>query len=141
MKGRLHSFVDVITNSSTTIYVFQERALEAVKDVINEMLRVFGEEKGASDLFYFGCFNSLESYQEYYEFYEDSDGIDDYEVTALFFDILSGARDKPAWMIKAEQNEKSDRLLKIIPKYPEHKRLATKLMNFLNSSDYEEGEE
>jgi NifB/MoaA-like Fe-S oxidoreductase len=48
----LHSFVDVITNSSTVIYTgVQENAIEAMKGIINEILRAAESHKTADDLF------------------------------------------------------------------------------------------
>ena len=48
----LHSFVDVITNSSTVIYTgVQENAIDAMKGIINEVLRAAGSEKTSDDLF------------------------------------------------------------------------------------------
>jgi hypothetical protein len=54
MKIHFHSVVDVITNSSTTIYTrVQDGAVEAVKAIINAILDGLGEELRADDLFEF----------------------------------------------------------------------------------------
>jgi hypothetical protein len=48
-----HSFVDVITNSSTVIYCgVAEQAESAVYGIINAVLRESGSDKKAEDLFY-----------------------------------------------------------------------------------------
>lgn len=48
----LHSFVDVITNSSTVIYTgVQDNAIDAMKGIINEVLRAAGSEKTSDDLY------------------------------------------------------------------------------------------
>jgi uncharacterized membrane protein YheB (UPF0754 family) len=54
MKIFLHSFSDVITNSSETIYVSAtEKSIVAVKEVINYFLQKAGSDKTADDLFTF----------------------------------------------------------------------------------------
>ena len=53
-KFKLHSVVDVITNSSTVIYTYQNGSVEPAKELINEMLKLVGTtDKTADDLFYF----------------------------------------------------------------------------------------
>ena len=48
----LHSFVDIITNSSTVIYTgVQDNAIDAMKGIINEVLRAAGSEKTSDDLY------------------------------------------------------------------------------------------
>lgn len=47
-----HSIVDVITNSSTTVYVmFHTGAIKYTYELINEVLKVAGSAKKAEDLF------------------------------------------------------------------------------------------
>jgi hypothetical protein len=61
IKLRIHSSVDVITNSSTVIYTYQNSTEEA-KALIDEVLRLAGIDEKAEDLF---------------DFEEMSDGYDD----------------------------------------------------------------
>ena len=59
----LHSFVDVITNSSTVIYTgVQENAIDAMKGIINEVLRAAGSEKTSDDLFDISVSNKNEEF-------------------------------------------------------------------------------
>lgn len=54
IKIKLHSVVDVITNSSTVIYTYQNGSIEPAKELINEMIKLAGiEGKTADDLFTF----------------------------------------------------------------------------------------
>lgn len=58
MKTRLvipiHSFVDLITNSSSEIYVYaSDGTVKAVKELINNLLTGVGSDKTADDLFTF----------------------------------------------------------------------------------------
>jgi hypothetical protein len=48
----IHSFVDLITNSSTEIYIEADKGtIEAVKSLINNLLKVAKSELTADDLF------------------------------------------------------------------------------------------
>ena len=54
MKLFIHSFSDVITNSSESIYISAtEKSIVAVKEVINYFLQKAGSDKTADDLFTF----------------------------------------------------------------------------------------
>lgn len=47
----IHSFVDVITNSSTVIYTYQDKCVPAAKELIGEVLKMLNESKTVDDLF------------------------------------------------------------------------------------------
>ena len=50
----IHSFVDLITNSSSEIYIYaSESTIKAVKGLINNLLSGVGSDKTADDLFTF----------------------------------------------------------------------------------------
>ena len=50
----LHSFVDLITNSSTEIFVeASQSTIDAVKEVVDNLLEVAGSDLKADDLFEF----------------------------------------------------------------------------------------
>ncbi|MFA5395703.1 MAG: hypothetical protein WC346_06760 [Methanogenium sp.] len=54
IKIKIHSFVDVITNSSTTIYCqCTDKTILAAKELINFFLKESGSKKTADDLFEF----------------------------------------------------------------------------------------
>ena len=49
---RLHSFVDIITNSSTEIYIeATDKTIESLKNIINNILKVGGSKLTSDDLF------------------------------------------------------------------------------------------
>lgn len=54
MKIKLHSIVGLITNSSSTIYTYQDRSIEPFKELVNVFLEVMGIDKTCDDLFYVG---------------------------------------------------------------------------------------
>jgi len=78
-KLNFHSVVDVITNSSTVIYTYQDGCEKPAKELIDEMLKLSGEtEKKANDIFYFGVFCNEDRYMDYIdEEYEDDGGEND----------------------------------------------------------------
>jgi transglutaminase-like putative cysteine protease len=97
IKIKLHSSVDLITNSSTVIFTYSEGAVQAVRELVNEMLKVFGhEDKTFDDLFYAETF--LE--EEYYYSENNSKFPDNVEDTAEFLknikaQVLVGEIEKP----------------------------------------------
>ena len=63
IKLKLHSVVDVITNSSTVIYTYQSGSIAPTKELVNEMLKLSGiTDKTADDVFYYGVFCDDEVY-------------------------------------------------------------------------------
>ncbi len=55
----VHSFVDLITNSSTEIYIqATTKTVESVKEIINNLLKVNSSGYTADDLFEISLFNS-----------------------------------------------------------------------------------
>lgn len=60
----IHSFVDLITNSSTEIFVeASQSTIKAVKDMVNALLRMADSTKTADDLFEFSL-NEEEGYSD-----------------------------------------------------------------------------
>jgi len=54
IRVKIHSLVDVITNSSTVIYVqSHNNTIKYAKDLINNLLKISGSDKTADDLFIF----------------------------------------------------------------------------------------
>ena len=64
LKVKFHSIVDVITNSSTTIFVYQDSIKEA-KELIQEVLKLSGIKETVDDLFWFGVFHDNDAYLDY----------------------------------------------------------------------------
>src|SRR5208283_2577873 len=117
LKIKLHSIVDLITNSSTVIFTYSEGALQSVKNLLNEMIKTFNIKDSneklltADELFYFGVFLSddRDDYINYWR--ENVAGINEDEddpkdmpnIEQLIDDILTGKIEKPDWMINAEE--------------------------------------
>lgn len=156
IKLQFHSVVDVITNSSTVIYTYQDGSIEPAKELINEMLKLQGiEDKTADDLFYFGIFVDEDHYIEQAP---DSDdltkglpeivgkyGTEEYNVSCqkreealekLTLQVLKGEITKPKWMEEAEENDdiwNPDSYLTLLPKNEKYAELGKKISALLNS--------
>lgn len=80
---KIHSIVDVITNSSTEIFSLPHKGtVNIIKDMINEILKEVGSDKTADDLFDIKIlvpdYDSDDPYENYIEatddnFYENSE--------------------------------------------------------------------
>ena len=137
-KLKLHSSVDLITNSSTVIFTYSGGSLQAVKELVNEMLKVFGETKTFDDLFYAEVF--AEENYVYSEFEEFPEGTD---LKKLIENILTGKETKPEWMKKAEENDSCcdyycpTTTLCLKAKDEKYSELSNKLLSYLYSTDHE----
>ena len=140
IKIKLHSTVDIITNSSTVIYTYQDGSLAPVKELIDEMLKISGSELKADDCFYFGVF--LDDTYEYLEDNSEAPELSKEEFSALKLSMLKGEIEKPKWMINVEDSEnwncyQKSTALEILPKDEKYSELANKLLNYLNSTSHE----
>ena len=154
-KLNIHSIVDVITNSSTVIYTYQNGVKEA-KELLQEILNIIGEKKEVDDLFSIGVFASdNDIYTEYLsELVEDGDDeypdnypVDGWEAQGEYIDelkenILKKEIKKPKWMEEAESKEDyngytAETSLYISPKDEKYTLLIEKMMSFLNSPAHE----
>lgn len=154
MKLVIHSVVDVITNSSTTIYSYYNGCVGPAKEMIEAFAKGMGSDLKADDMFFIGVF-AEDNYtyteggdQGLWEDGEDDDpfkGVtedwDDF-VDNIIEKILKGEMEKPEWMTKCESHENYNGLypstsLRIHPKSPEFKAIGEAMMKFLDSTKEE----
>ena len=139
-KILIHSMVDLITNSSTTIFTYQDSIQEA-KELVQEILNLLDiTDKKPDDIFYYGVFC------EEWRYYENEDycpeDIQDVEtVLGLIESILKGEIEKPEWMKKVEKEESwsvyhPDTYLHLTEKEEKYRPLAQKILKFLNSPSH-----
>lgn len=128
-KIKLHSVVDLITNSSTVIFTYSEGSLQAVKDLVNEMLKVFERKETFDDIFYAQILPD-----EYSEYNELPENYGDLEIQ-----YIKGEIEKQDWMVNAEGcgYYSGDTSLHLIPKDEKYSQLANKLLQYLYSTDHE----
>ncbi len=154
----LHSAVDVITNSSTTIYTYSEGSPAKAKELINELLKVLGSDLTADQMFYMGVFADKWHYLEKeYDYDEDDDGnpIGTYGLPKEWFDddtdmdlgkfvddaikdVISG-KERPEWMTMVDDEESQGSTLMVLPKAKKYTEVAKKITEFLYSTECEEG--
>ena len=141
IKLKIHSIVDVITNSSTVIYTYQNSTSEA-KDLVNEMIKLSGAtDKTADDIFYYGVFCDDDQYFEDTNLPEDCP-TDSKEQEVWFenlkLSIMKGEIDQPEWMNEAEKASgwgdwDPDSYLCLIPKNEKYKEFGEKIKALLGS--------
>ena len=149
-KLKLHSLVDLITNSSTTIYTYSEGAVGALKNLVDEMLVTFKVMKDdyskfltCEDIFYVDTFlGDTDRYDEYLSENEDLNIECPEDLDSLIDDILTQKIEKPQWMLEAAEVENDygytpPTALYIKPKDEKYKELSNKLLKYLNSTSHE----
>lgn len=126
---KLHSAVDLITNSSTVIFTYQDGSLNPVKEMVNEMLKTFGSELTFDDIFW------AQVLPDEYDY--DITRPDNYE--ELEIQYIKGEIEVQDWMKNCNQCDyyEGDTSLHLIPKDEKYSELANKILNFLNSPDHE----
>lgn len=160
IKLKLHSVVDVITNSSTVIYTYQDGSVDPAKALVNEVLKLQGiTDKTADDIFYYGVFCDDEQYFEILNEKGRDNQPEDYprvtgsygtpertEADALrqkWFDdivlkVMKGEMARPEWMSDAESAHgwsewAPDSYLVLVTKDETYTALGNKIKALLNS--------
>ena len=128
IKIKLHSSVDLITNSSTVIFTYSEGSLSAVKVLVNEMLKTFESDLTFDDIFWAqvlpdGYNDDIELPENYEE---------------LEVQYIKGEIDKPEWMVNCERYDyyEGSTSLHLIPKDEKYSELANNLLNYLYSTNH-----
>jgi hypothetical protein len=112
-KVLVHSFVDLITNSSTEMYIDYSGSIEPCKEMIDGIFKAFGIEKTCDEVFELRLRNKNE---------EDRTSWDeDFDPNA-------------PW----EEDECSPAMLFITSKDPAYEHLAVLIKNFLESGENKE---
>ena len=154
IKVNFHSAVDVITNSSTTIFTYSGGTDEKAKELIDEFLKVLGSNQTADDMFFMGVF--VDDFDLFFDDLEE-DEIDDPDLKEAFKmgyseqrewaekqiqRILKGEIEEPDWMKEVEDREDYDgytaqTTLYIYPKDKKYADLAEKIIGFLYSTQHD----
>lgn len=128
IKIKLHSSVDLITNSSTVIFTYSEGSLQAVKDLVNEILKVFEKEETFDDIFYAAVLPD-----EY-----DGDQDIPHNWKELEIQYVKGEIEKQNWMKNSCYDYyDGDTSLHLIPKNEKYSELSKKLLKYLYSTNHE----
>ena len=140
----IHSSVDVITNSSTVIYMYQN-SIDQVKELIQATFDLHDiKDMTPDDIFYYGVFCDNETYLDAFEYdHEDlpTDIPDDWRsrdewMSNLKLSIMKGDVQKPEWMEVREHEDDwwdPSTYLHLEPKKGKYKSLANSILAVLNS--------
>ena len=130
----VHSVIDLITNSSTEIFVYSEKSLEPCKELINEILSLQGIDKKCDDLFDIKVVFDERGLDDYIENekYEAKYNKKEFDEEKIKSEILEG--NFPDWFEKYHV----ETVLQITPKEEKYNKLAKLLGKFLYSPDHEE---
>ena len=123
MKFRVntHSVIDLITNSSTEMFMNMESSVEPLKELINEFFRVSGVNKTCDDVFKITVANSY--WEDYFE-----DMKDDYpELTE---------EEVKAKAMEPDGESKTELVIETID--PEYERLGELVKNLMESPQLDE---
>jgi hypothetical protein len=160
---KIHSLVDMITNSSSVIYTYSNNSVDACKKMINELLNVLGSNQTCDDMFYVFCTVEISQLIDYIDdTYDDTDDDDIpegwYETNKLpykncrdakqkliwdiFNKIATKTITKPNWLHRAESKENSngfgpETYLYLLPKDEKYATVANSIVNFLYSTGHE----
>jgi len=148
IKLKIHSIVDVITNSSTVIFIYQDSVKEA-KELVQEVLNLAGiVDKTPDDVFYYGVFCDENVYSESVDLPENCPKINrdlPYDerykprrewLNDLKLSIMKREMDRPSWMKDAEDGGdvwSPGRYLYLYPKDKQFESLANKISKLLGS--------
>ena len=107
----LHSAVDVITNSSTTIYTYEWGCEGPAQQLIDEVLRLQGSDKKWSDVVYMGVFCSEDDYIYRTDDWDDVPNAPENRnerrdwIKSQIISVMKGEIDRPEWMSRVEDDD------------------------------------
>lgn len=149
---KIHSVVDVITNSSSVIYTFSGSAIKPLKELFTEIFKLLGEPQHVDDVFdIIAIPESYVLYDHFVDFLEDLDpewpfyerykkicemtppSRQESELVNLFVEKYKRGI-KEDWMAVGKDGGTK---LKIFVKDEKYNELANKAIKFLYSTDHE----
>jgi len=166
IKLKLHSIVDLITNSSTVIYTYSHGCDVVLEKLFNELRDVFNIKESINDMFYISTLCDDDGYYSYLSEKLDNDDWENKEleiseelllilkdenadwkalsnaVNEAKEDVKYNRTEKPKWMHEAEKDSgwdgfASSTYINIIPKEEKYEKVATLFYNLIYSTDHE----
>ena len=103
IRLKTHSVVDLITNSSTSIFTWYDGSGIACREMVNEFIKAFDiKDVTFDDIFSCDVFCESEVYLNYYEHMVINNNkvpkMSDKELVDLLNDVIAGKTKKPQWM-------------------------------------------
>lgn len=157
IRVNLHSAVDVITNSSTTIFTYSGGSDKKAIELVDELLKVVGSDLTADEMFYMGVFADSDVMDRIVDDFYGEDDEDltedqkalrdgDWKNTKKMYDecikkAIMG-EEVPSWFTDAQEYEDYDgygqtTTLFIAPKKEKYSEVADKITSFLYSTSHE----
>jgi len=142
----IHSVIDLITNSSTELFVHSENSIEPVKELLNELLRIEGSDKTCDEVFDISMEYDIKPLNEFIEnYFEDNDEILQLEYKdriEFLRDIINKRKPEPNWwddiVNDCGNNYHVKTLLVVKPKEEKYNNFSELLRKFLYSPHYYE---
>ena len=139
-----HSMIDVITNSSSEIFVYSKRSIKPAKDLLTELLKLNGSDKTCDDVFELSlkCTETAEIIEFYLDDIKDDlfNELDDEGQESYINDVLNGKRKEPDWWDEYEINYHASNKLVIKSKDAKYTHLIDLLIELMYSPEwYEHG--
>jgi len=142
VKLPLHSLIDVITNSSTEIFVHSEKSVQPAKDLLQELLKMEGSDKKVDDVFEISIeIERLEEYFEYYaedDFEEELDGLNYKEKHAKLKEIAEEVKSGKRQLPDDFENYHVETMLVVKTKDKKYQKLVDLLIKLLYSPEWYE---
>lgn len=147
VKLNIHSIIDVITNSSTEIFVHSEDCIEPAKELLSELLRVLKIDKSIEDLFdiklkvtniheiisYYFCFEN-----KYLLSLGDTREKQEEALEQLILYVIQNKIEKPDWYDKYDIGYHTKTIISITSKDEKYNDLLTLIEKLLYSPHYYE---
>jgi len=150
VKIQVHSMIDLITNSSSEIFVDSENSLKPAKELLQELLKINGSDKKVNEVFEISIEldrNDIESYLMDSCEYEDEDlyeelglaQISDYKKRSkhaekIAQEIVDGKRP----MIESNDGRPINSYLKVVSKDTAYDKFLVILTKLLYSPEHQE---
>jgi len=151
---KMHSFVDVITNSSTVIYTNSNGCVEPIKEMLAEMLRVFNVDENVDDIFdvYIVVDNNryADIYETIYDQMEDDSPekypeygilLDHSErwsyITSLMNNAFNGLQPMPEWAKNIKVGDEDETYVVVFAKDQKYKKLCELIHDVVYSTDHD----
>ena len=144
IKIKVHSVIDLITNSSTEIFTYSNKSEEAFKNAMAEFLQSLNVKESFDDMFLCVLLNDdYEVYCENYNDYVDNPSLTHQQIQELYENVKLGKTQKPDWFKEIEDAETNyenfnvETYLYIIPKDKKYEKTAKLMRDFLYSTRHE----
>lgn len=135
VKIPIHSMIDLITNSSTEIFVHSEDSLKPCKELINEILRLTRCGKFCDEIFDVKIdYDRNSMYFDEFEYYAEENDIPFDVAEEEFNAFIEGTGPKPDWI----EDYHLQTFLVITPKEEKYEKLAELIKAFLYSPEWYE---